>query len=342
MRALLCFALLLLAACGRPVPTDVTELTYASPYPPTHPFSLADQRWIDFVEQRSGGRLVIRPNWSGALLSADMSMEELRHGVADIGLITPIYARGGSHLIRVQSGFYSGADSIAAQLAVYRCLEAGEPQIARELGGLQVLAVQGGLLPGVLTRERPVRSLADLRGLRLRAPTELLPVLQALGADPVNMPMGEVYSALAKGVIDGVVAPPDTFRALHFAEVASHFYELRVPRGAYPARAMGAERWNALASWQRDLLQESRAVWEAALADEIRRSEGLGREAGEGRITHYSATPADQARFDEIYLREGERNAAALERFGIDGLGAFRLVRNAVVARDQIVCGGNT
>ena len=83
-------------------------------------------------------------------------------------------------------------------------------------------------------------------------------------------------------------------------------------------------------------------MWEAALADEIRRSEGLGREAGEGRITHYSATPADQARFDEIYLREGERNAAALERFGIDGLGAFRLVRNAVVARDQIVCGGNT
>lgn len=342
MRVWLCLALLLLAACGRPVPDNVTELTYATPYPPTHPFSLADQRWIDFVEQRSQGRLVIRPSWSGALLSADMSMQELRHGVADIGLITPIYARGGTHLIRVQSGFYSGADSIASQLAVYRCLEASEPQIARELQGLQVLAVQGGLLPGVLTRDRPVRNLADLRGLRLRAPTELLPVLQALGADPVNMPMGEVYSALAKGVIDGVVAPPDTFRALHFAEVASHFYELRVPRGAYPARAMGAERWNALAGWQRDLLQQSRAVWEAALADEIRKSEGLGRQEGAGRITHYAASPADQARFDEIYLREGERNAQALTRFGIDGPAAFQLVRNAVVGRDQIVCGGNS
>lgn len=340
MRFLLSLALLLLAACGRPVPADVTELTYATPYPPTHPFSQADQRWIDFVEQRSEGRLRIRPIWSGALLSADMSMEELRHGIADIGLITPIYARGGTHLIRVQSGFYSGADSIESQLAVYRCLEAGEPEIARELQGLHVLAVQGGLLPGVLTRDRPVRSLEDLRGLRLRAPTELLPVLQALGADPVNMPMGEVYSALAKGVIDGVIAPPDTFRALHFSEVASHYYELRVPRGAYPARAMGADRWNALEGWQRDLLQESRAVWEAALADEIRLSEGLGRQEGAGRITHHDASPADQARFDEIYLREGERNAQALERFGIDGISAFRRVRNSVVGRDQISCGG--
>jgi len=339
-RMLILFAVLLLAACGRPVPAGVTELTYATPYPPSHPFSRADQRWMDFVEQRSEGRLVIRPIWSGALLSADMSMEELRHGVADIGLITPIYVRGGTHLIRVQSGFYSGADSIEAQLALYRCLEANVPEYAKELQGLQVLAVQGGLLPGVLTRNRPVRNLEDLRGLRLRAPTELLPVLQSLGADPVNMPMGEVYSALAKGVIDGVVAPPDTFRALHFSEVASHYYELRVPRGAYPARAMGADRWNALKPWQREILQASRAVWEDALADEIRQSEAVGRAAGEGRITHYPASEADQVRFDALYLRDGERNAAALERFDIDGLATFRLARASIPTRDQISCGG--
>ncbi len=63
-----------------------------------------------------------------------------------------------------------------------------------------------------------------------------------LGADPVNMPMGEVYSALAKGVIDGVVAPADTIKSLHFAEVARHFTTIRFSRGAYPARAMSDAR----------------------------------------------------------------------------------------------------
>ncbi|MFC3101461.1 TRAP transporter substrate-binding protein DctP [Altererythrobacter lauratis] len=333
-------AALLLASCAREVPPGVTELTYATPYPPSHPFSRADQRWMDFVAQESGGRLVIKPQWSGKLLSADMSMTELRHGVADIGLITPIYVRGGTHLIRVQSGFYSGADSVESQLAVFACLQERVPQISTELAGLEVLAVQGGLLPGILTRNRRVQSLDDLRGLRIRAPTELLPVLASLGADPVNMPMGEVYSALAKGVIDGVVAPPDTFRALHFAEVARYFYELRVPRGAYPARAMGSRRWNTLEPWQRELLTRSRAVWEAALADEIRQSEAAGREVGKGRITITPASAEDQARFDAIYLRDGEANARSLERFGIDGLSVFRLARASIPARDQVSCGG--
>ncbi|AKH41511.1 TRAP-type C4-dicarboxylate transport system substrate-binding protein [Altererythrobacter atlanticus] len=339
MRLLLLLAALLLTACARDVPEQVTELTYATPYPPSHPFSRADQRWIDFVEEESQGRLVIRPIWSGALLSADMSMEELRHGVADIGLITPIYVRGGTHLLRIQTGFYSGADSVESQVALYRCLEARIPQISRELDGLKVLAVQGGLLPGILTRGKRVEQLSDLRGLRIRAPTELLAVLQNLGADPVNMPMGEVYSALAKGVIDGVIAPLDTLRALHLAEVTDYFYDLRVPRGAYPARAMGLERWRQLEPWQRDLLERSVAAWEEALADEIRKSEAVGRAAGEGRIIYSSATPAEQRHFDQIYLRDAEENARALEQFGIDGLEAFKLARASFAARDRISCG---
>jgi TRAP-type C4-dicarboxylate transport system substrate-binding protein len=340
MRIAAILSLLLLASCARDVPPDVTVLTYATPYPPSHPFSLADQRWMDFVEAESEGRLLISPIWSGALLSSDMSMEELRHGVADIGLITPIYTRGGTHLMRIQTGFYSGADSIEAQVALYRCLERSVPQFGRELAGLKVLAVQGGLLPGILTRKRKVESLEDLRDLRIRAPTELLPVLQSLGADPVNMPMGEVYSALAKGVIDGVIAPLDTFRALHFTEVGDYYYGLKVPRGAYPARAMDQDRWNALEQWQRDLLDRGSTVWEAALADEIYRSEAVGRAAAEGLIEFFPATAEQQQEFDAIYFRDAERNAEALRRFDIDGLQAFRLARASLPARDRVVCRG--
>ena len=343
MRALATlFALLLLVGCSRALPEDVTELTYATPYPPSHPFSLADQRWIDFVESESDGKLMIRPIWSGALLSSDMSMEELRHGVADIGLITPIYVRGGTHLLRTQTGFYSGADSIDSQVALYRCLDQAVPQIGHELEGLKVLAVQGGLLPGILTAKQPVEELADLQGMRIRAPTELLPVLRNLGADPVNLPMGEVYSALAKGVIDGVIAPPDTFRALHFTEVAKYFYELKVPRGAYPARAMGVERWNGLEPWQRDLLDRSIAEWEAALSEEIRASESVGREAGEGKIVYAQPTQAEQEEFDALYLRNGQENARELDRFGIDGMEAYRVARSSIVGRDRIECGGSS
>lgn len=331
--------LLLLAACTKPVPHGVTELTYASPYSPGHPFSRADLRWIEYVERESGGTLRIRPIWSGGLLSSEMSMDELRHGVADIGLITPIYVRGGTHLIRMQSGFYSGAHSIETQVALYRCLERQTPQIAEELRGLRVLAVQGGLIPGVVTRNRPVRTLDDLKGMRLRAPTELLGVLERLGADPVNMPMGEVYSAMAKGVIDGVVAPPDTFAALHFAEIAQFYSQLAIPRGAYPARAMSLATWNRLTLEQRQVLERGVTVWEAALAEENRAAADRGLAEARARgITFNAVSEQEQAKFDRLYLEEAARNAQALERFGIDGMQTFRLARASIPARDRVEC----
>jgi TRAP-type C4-dicarboxylate transport system substrate-binding protein len=329
------------AACARPLPEGTTELVYASPYSPGHPFSRADLRWIEFVERESGGTLRIRPVWSGGLLSSEMSMEELRHGVADIGLITPIYVRGGTHLIRMQSGFYSGADSIESQVELYRCIERQTPQIGAELHGLKVLAVQGGLIPGVVTRSRPVRTLDDLKGMRLRAPTELLGVLERLGADPVNMPMGEVYSAMAKGVIDGVVAPTDTFAALHFAEIARYYAELAVPRGAYPARAMNLAVWNGLTPEQQRVLESGIPVWEAALAEENRAAADRGlAEARSRGIAFSKVSDRDQERFDQLYLEEARHNAQALERFGIDGLATFQLARASIPVRDQIQCKG--
>lgn len=321
-----------------------TVLTYASPYGPNHTFSRADRTWMHWVEERSGGELRIRPIWSGALISADQSMVELRHGVADIGLITPIYTRGGTHLLRVQTGFYSGARTFEQQVAMYRCLAASSPQFATELEGLVILAVQGGTMPGLLTRSREVHALADLRGLRVRVPTELLNVMRDLGADPVTMPMGEVYSALAKGVLDGVVAPADTLKSLHFGEVARNYTQLEVPRGAYPARAMGAKRWRLLSARDRDVLLQSIPVWEAALSTEtqaaVRSGEAEGRVEG---VRFVPVDPSEQRRFDDLYVRDAAREARGLARFGIDGIGVFQEARRiaaGIVRTGGVTCPG--
>lgn len=325
--ALVFVALLCLGACSKE-PQSGTELIYASPYAPGHPFSRADITWMKWIEAESNGRLHITPYWSGSLLSSEHSMSELRHNVADIGLITPIYARGGAHLQRAQAGFYAGLRTFEEQVKLYRCLVAFEPQFDKELHGLKVLAVQGGNLPGIVTRDRPVRTLDDLSGLRLRAPSELLAVLEHLGADPVDMPMRDVYSALAKGVLDGVVAPADTLKSLHFAEVANYFTKFEIPRGGYAARAMGLDRWSKLEPWQQDLLERSTEVWERAIAAEVLAADEagytLGREQG---ITFLDMPLDERARFETIYIRDGEIRARELERYGLDGLPTFKRAR---------------
>jgi len=178
--------------------------------------------------------------------------------------------------------------------------------------------------------------------MRIRAPTELLPVLRELGVDPVTMPMGEVYSSLAKGVIDGVIAPEDTFKSLHFAEVAKYFAVLRIPRGAYPARAMGEARWKQLTDAQRGVLREGIAVWEQALAEENRRALAEGLTLAQKSGIHFARlTVEDQAAFDALYLREAQRNAEALERYGIEGRAVFDAARASVGPHGRITCTEN-
>jgi len=344
MRIALLAMALIVSACKPVSPAGVTELTYASPYSPTHPFSRADQTWMKWIERESQGTLRIKPFWSGSMLSSEHSMTELRHGVVDIGLITPIYARGGTHLIRVQAGFYGGITTFDQQVALYRCLAEQEPQFAHELEGLTVLAVQGGNLPGIVTRVRPVRSLDDLRGLRLRAPGELLPTLKSLGADPVDMPMGEVYSALAKGVLDGVVAPLDALKSLHFAEVAHFVNTLAIPRGAYAARAMGEKRWSTLSPTQQTLLLRGSAVWEAALREELLKANLAGEQVGRQQSMEFIAMPEkDTQRFLEIYDQFAEQGAQNLSRYAIDGIAPFkraRAIASAMRSRGNSSCTG--
>ncbi len=334
MRAhLLAFAALIAAAAACQAPPEEAEvvLTYGSPYTPGHPFSRADIMWMDDVAGRSGGRIKIKPYWGGVLLSSAESMLEVRHGVVDIGLITPIYARGGAHTLRVQAGFYGGVQSYADQLAVYDCLTANFAEFANETKGLQVLAVQGGNFPGVVTRDRPVGTLADFAGLRLRAPTELTPVLKALGADPVNMPMGEVYSSLAKGVIDGVVAPADTLQTLHFDEVAKYFSEVRFARGAYPSRAMSAKTWARLSEADRAILEASSEVWDQAMHDLITEADAKGAAFGAERgIIFVDFDAADQAKLDALYNDVAMKAAEGLRRDDVDGVPIYELAQDVV------------
>jgi TRAP-type transport system periplasmic protein len=323
--------------CGGAPESDsaLHVLRYASPYSPVHPFSRADLSWIAHVEAEARGRLRIQPFWSGTLLSAEQGMLELRHGVADIGLIQPIYARGGTQAIRAQAGFYAGARSVRSQTAIYRCLAAEFPIFDREIAGLTVLAVQGGNLPALLTRNKPVRALRDLAGLRLRAPAELTEILTTLGADPISMPMGEVYAALAKGVIDGVVAPADALRSLHFADVVHYLTQLEVPRGAYPARAISRDALQRLPPDLQAIVLASRPTWEAALERELAAAMVTGERYGkEHGVVFLPFAPIEQQRFHAIYNAAARSSAQDLARFGIDGVAILERAQALVQQSD--------
>ncbi|GAA5171017.1 TRAP transporter substrate-binding protein [Viridibacterium curvum] len=73
---------------------------------------------------------------------------------------------------------------------------------------------------------KPVKTMADLRGLKLRAPTRMTnKFIAMLGATPVSMPVPQVGDALSKGVIDGAVVPYEVVPSVKIQELVKFHSE---------------------------------------------------------------------------------------------------------------------
>lgn len=139
------------------------------------------------------------------------------------------------------------------------------------------------------TTERPIRSVADLQGLRIRTQQSqvVLDMMELLGADPVPMAFGEVYSSLQTGVIDGAennFPSYGPFGVRHY-EVAPYFTlnaHARVPEIVMISKAT----WDNLSTEDQMLVREAAlasvpvqaALWAALVAESRDAVEAAGSE----------------------------------------------------------------
>ncbi|EHK0945464.1 C4-dicarboxylate TRAP transporter substrate-binding protein [Citrobacter farmeri] len=72
--------------------------------------------------------------------------------------------------------------------------------------------------------KKPIRKVEDLAGMKIRVPNNVMQIkaIQAMGATPTPMPLGEVYPALTQGVIDGVENPISVLQGQKLFEQAKY------------------------------------------------------------------------------------------------------------------------
>ncbi len=97
-----------------------------------------------------------------------------------------------------------------------------------EYKDLRVLALHAHNAGLIHTREKPVRTMEDMAGLRLRTPSVAIAMmLEQLGASPVGMPPTQVYENLQKGVLDGTVFAWDAVYVFKLYEVLGYHLDAR-------------------------------------------------------------------------------------------------------------------
>ncbi len=162
--------------------------------------------WMDKVVKDSGGRIKFEAYPAMQLGGTPVQLyDQARDGVVDVVWTLPGNTAGRFPRVEVFQLPFIMSNAEATSKAYWEYVQTMAPDEFKET---QVLALQVHG-PGVIhTVDRPVRAVADMRGLKLRAPTrQVNKLLAALGATPVGMPLPQIPDALSKGTINGCVIP---------------------------------------------------------------------------------------------------------------------------------------
>lgn len=203
--------------------------------------------WADKIEAESGGRIEIQRFPAMQLGGKPPQLiDQAIDGVADIIWTVSGYTPGRFPRTEVFELPFTMTNAEAVSRAYWDLAQ--ETMIDDDFKQFKVLGlwVHG---PGLIHSKKPVESIGDLNGVKLRAPTRVTNSLfSSLGATPVGMPVPAVPEALSKGVIDATVIPWEVTGALKVSELVKNHTTFG-DDSLYTTTfifAMNKDRWDAL------------------------------------------------------------------------------------------------
>ena len=257
----LCFCLAAGLLCTSPAPAQnkPIELTYSMHFVASHQMAVFGRKWADEVEKRTNSRVKITMFPGGSLIPSPQAYDGVIKGIADIAMSFQGFTRGRFPLteaIDLPLAWKSGtsATNIVNELyAKFQPKEYNDTQI------MYLHAHGAGLFH---TRAKVVNKLEDMKGLKIRTSGTLAPIAAALGAAPVAMPMGDTYDAIARGVVDGTVAPYEGMEQWKLGEVCKNTIEnYSIAYSAAGFVVMNKAKWASLPPDVQKIIQELNKEW---------------------------------------------------------------------------------
>jgi TRAP-type C4-dicarboxylate transport system substrate-binding protein len=185
---------------------------------------LMHKPWMEKVEKESGGRIKFEGYPAMQLGGTPAQLyDQARDGVVDIVWTLPGTTAGRFPRIEVFELPFMMNNAEATSKAYWEYFETLAPDEFKETHVL-ALHVHG---PGMFhSATKPIRTPADLRGMKVRGPTrQVTKMLGALGATPVGMPLPGIPDALSKGTIDACVIPWEVVPSVKVHELTKYHSE---------------------------------------------------------------------------------------------------------------------
>ncbi|RTZ92508.1 MAG: hypothetical protein DSY91_03495 [Deltaproteobacteria bacterium] len=205
------------------------------------------------VAKLTNGKVKIKIYPGGTLGNPKTMVDAIRTGITDIGFVLPEYVPGRfkrSSVFELPFIFHSAAHVTEVTYAIYK------DYLAPDYKDFKVLWFLSAPLTQLMTVKKPVKSLADLKGMRIRSASATeTEGLKLLGANPIGMPISEVSISLQKGVIEGVFTPFAALKAHKLIDVVKYMTEFDY-NGALMCVLMNKKKWNSLPDFAKKAINQ--------------------------------------------------------------------------------------
>jgi len=232
------------------------ELTVATFVPPTHESITGALAWFENeISERSGGELTLKLFAAGQLgAGPTQQYKRAVEGVADItfGIASSTPTLFPKTMLAVPPGSATDAlDSTERMWAIF------EEYMADEWTDVKVLAI-GNPAGGMIVSTRDVSTIEGMQGAKIVPFASMTtPVIQGMGAVPVQLDPSEHYTGLSTGTIDGAISTINNIMPPWNLDEVADYAILNTPATFNPVfYVMNKERYESLSAEHQAIIDE--------------------------------------------------------------------------------------
>ncbi|HUL31492.1 MAG TPA: TRAP transporter substrate-binding protein [Thermodesulfobacteriota bacterium] len=234
----------LFSMVSTPYAAEVVKLKFANYFPPTHMNSVLMGKYCEELNKKLAGKVELTQYTGSTLLSAPKMAAGVATGIADIGLSNLSYTRGRFPVMEIMElplGFPS--PWIAGHVAndFYNKFQ------PKDFDTYHVLMLSNAPINVVQTISKPVKTLDDMKGLKLRGTGRIGDIVKALGAVPIPLETPDLYDAMKRSVVEGALLSIETMKGFKTGELIKFVTPCWRVGCAYCFYVvMNKQKWNSL------------------------------------------------------------------------------------------------
>ena len=234
---------------------EVIKLKFANYMPIMHINVPLMQKFCDEVNKKLVGRVEITQYPAGTLLKAPQMAAGVASGVADIGLAHCSYSRGRFPVMELTELPPGASSSFILTHVVNEFYDKFKP---KEWDAFHPLIFSTSPPSSIQTLKKPVKTLEDLKGMKIRGTGRSGDIVKALGATTTPIEMMDMYESLRRGVIDGNMGPYEQLKSFRTGEVLKYHTEAYQAGSGYTFYVIfNKNKWNSLPADVRKVIDET-------------------------------------------------------------------------------------